>query len=95
MRVPTSKNPPSKRDYKHEYAEYQGRPEQIKHRAERNEARREETKKLGHTPKGDVAHITPLAGGGRNILANERVEAVKKNRSWRKGQVGYKVPVDK
>jgi hypothetical protein len=93
--VPTSKNPPSKRDYKHEYAEYQGRPEQIKHRAERNEARRAETKKLGHAPVGDVAHIKPLAGGGRNQLSNERVESSAKNRSWRKGQVGYKVPIDK
>lgn len=90
-----SKNPPSKRDYKHEYAEYQGRPEQIKHRAERNQARRDETKKLGHAPKGDVAHIKPLAGGGANTNRNERVEAVAKNRSWRAGQKGYKVPVDK
>jgi hypothetical protein len=93
--MPTSKNPPSKRNYKHEYAEYQGRPEQIKHRAERNEARRAETKKLGHAPSGDVAHITPLAGGGANKLSNERVESAKKNRSWRAGQTKYHVPVDK
>jgi hypothetical protein len=95
MRMPTSKNPPSKRDYKHEYAEYQGRPEQIKHRAERNQARRDEAKKLGHAPKGDVAHIRPLAGGGPNALGNERVESAAKNRSWRRGQRGYNVPVDK
>ena len=92
--MPTSKNPPSKRDYKHEYAEYQGRPEQIKHRAERNQARRDETKKLGHAPQGDVAHIQPLAGGGTNTSRNERVEAVAKNRSWRRGQKGYHVPKD-
>lgn len=90
-----SRNPPSKRHYKHEYEAYQGRPEQIKHREERNKARAEETKKLGRAPKGDVAHIKPLAGGGRNVLSNERVEAVAKNRSWRAGQRGYKVPVDK
>jgi hypothetical protein len=92
--VSKSKNPPSKRDYKHEYAEYQGRPEQIKHRSERNEARRAETKKLGHAPQGDVAHITPLAGGGKNTLRNEKVESAAKNRSWRKGQRGYRVPTD-
>ena len=91
----TSKNPPSKRDYKHEYKEYQGTPLQIKHRSERNEARRAETKKLGHAPVGDVAHIKPLVGGGANVLRNEKVESVAKNRSWRKGQRGYRVPEDK
>ena len=69
--MPISKNPPGKRDYKHEYAEYQGTPTQIKHRAERNEARRAETKKLGHAPQGDGAHVKPLAGGGTNTLRNE------------------------
>ena len=93
--MPTSKNPPSKRDYKHEYKEYQGTPLQIKHRSERNEARRAETKKLGHAPVGDVAHIKPLVGGGANVLRNEKVESVAKNRSWRKGQRGYRVPEDK
>jgi hypothetical protein len=93
--VPISKNPPSKRDYKHEYAEYQGTPTQIKHRAERNQARRDETKKLGHAPQGDVAHVKPLDGGGANTLRNEKVESIAKNRSWRKGQRGYKVPLDK
>ena len=89
-----SKNPPEKRNYKHEYAEYQGRPDQIKHRAERNEARRAEAKKLGHPPVGDVAHITPLKSRGANTLANEKVESAAKNRSWRKGQRGYTVPKD-
>lgn len=93
--MPTSKNPPSKRNYRHEYDAYQGKPEQIKHRAERNEARRAEAKKLGHAPVGDVAHIKPLAGGGANVLRNEKVESVAKNRSWRAGMKGYKVPVDK
>lgn len=80
------------RDYKHEYAEYQGRPEQIKHRAERNHARLEETKKLGHAPKGDVGHRVPLASGGSNSNSNFAVESVAKNRGWRKGQKGYHVP---
>lgn len=93
--MPTSKNPADKRDYKHEYAEYQGRPEQIKHRAERNAARAAAVKSAGHALSGDVAHINPLDGGGKNVASNERVEAVAKNRSWRRGQKGYHVPVDK
>ena len=93
--MPTSKNPPEKRDYKHEYAEYQGRPEQIKHRAERNAARAAATKSAGHALSGDVAHIKALDNGGKNVASNERVEAVAQNRSWRRGQKGYHVPVDK
>ena len=89
-----SKNPPGKRDYKHEYAEYQGKPEQIKHRAERNAARAAAVKSAGHALSGDVAHINPLDGGGKNVASNERVEAVAKNRSWRRGQKGYHVPKD-
>lgn len=90
-----SKNPPGKRDYQHEYAEYQGRPEQIKHREERNAARRQETKAGKSVAGKDVAHIRPLAGGGSNTAGNERVESAAKNRSWRKGQRGYAVPIDK
>jgi len=93
--VPTSKNPPSKRNYRHEYDSYQGKPEQIKHRAERNQARRDETKKLGHAPVGDVAHIRALDSGGANTNNNIKVETVKANRDWRKGQKGYKVPLDR
>lgn len=82
------------RDYRHEYDSYQGTPEQIKHRSERNKARREETKILGHAPHGDVAHIHPLERGGSNTRSNERIEAVSRNRGWRKGQKGYMVPND-
>ena len=32
-------------------------------------------------PRGDAAHVKPLAGGGANTRRNERVESVKKNRS--------------
>jgi hypothetical protein len=92
--MPTSSNPPQRRDYKKE-ARYEDTPEQIKHREERNRLRAQTTKKLGHSPTGDVAHITPLDGGGGNSMGNSRVESVNKNRSWRKGQKGYKVPIDK
>ena len=37
----------AKRDYKKEYREYQGTPEQIKHRSSRNHARLMMKKKLG------------------------------------------------
>jgi hypothetical protein len=93
--MPTSKNPPDKRNYKREYAEYQGTPEQIKHREERNKLHAQEVKKVGHKLVGDVAHIKSLKAGGPNSLSNARVESINQNRSWRKGQKGYKVPVDK
>jgi hypothetical protein len=90
----SSSNPPQRRDYKKATA-YEDTPAQIQHREERNQLRAQETKKLGHSPVGDVAHIKPLAGGGINSMGNSRVESVHKNRSWRKGQRGYTVPVDK
>jgi hypothetical protein len=92
--VSTSKNPPSRRDYKKE-DRYEDSPAQIRHREERNLLRAHTAAKLGHAPSGDVAHIVPLAGGGSNSLTNSRVESIKKNRSWRKGQKGYSVPEDK
>jgi hypothetical protein len=92
--MPTSSNPPQRRDYKKE-ARYEDTPEQIKHREERNLLRAHTAAKLGHSPTGDVAHINPLAGHGTNSMGNSRVESVHKNRSWRKGQKGYHVPVDK
>lgn len=90
----TSKNPPQRRDYKKE-DRYEDTPAQIKHREERNLLRAHMAKKAGHPLHGDVAHINPLAGGGSNSLTNARVESIKQNRSWRKGQRGYAVPVDK
>lgn len=94
--MPTSKNPSWKRDYKKE-AQYENSPEQIKHREERNKSRAAFNKSAGKALPSDrdVAHIKPLAGGGPNTRANERVETINKNRSWRKGQKGYHVPIDK
>ena len=87
-----SSNPPSKRDYKKE-AQFENTPERIKQREERNQARAEETKKLGRAPQGDVTTLPP--SGGANTSRNEKVESAAKNRSWRKGQRGYHVPLDK
>jgi hypothetical protein len=93
MAMPTSKNPPQRRDYKKE-EHYEDSPAQVKHREERNLLRAHTAKRLGHNPAGDVAHIKPLDREGRNTLGNSRVESVAKNRSWRKGQRGYHVPDD-
>jgi len=89
----TSKNPPDKRNYKKEDLR-EDTPTQVRHREERNLLRAHIAKKLGHAPTGDVAHINPLDGGGKNDLTNARVESIHKNRSWRKGMRGYHVPRD-
>ena len=83
-----------KRDYTNA-TKYENTPEQVKHREERNRARAMETKKLGHKPAGDVAHVTPESKGGHTAPSNIKVESVAKNRGWRGGRKGYDVPVDK
>jgi len=92
--MPTSKNPPDKRNYKKE-DRYEDTPAQIRNREERNLLRAHMAAKAGHPLVGDVAHIVPLAGGGANTLGNARLESVHKNRSWRAGQKKYKVHIDK
>jgi hypothetical protein len=70
------------RDYKKEYAEYHGKPEQIQNRAERVKARRM-MEKTGAVHKGDgkdVDHKKPLRSGGTTTKSNLRVRSVKANR---------------
>ena len=43
----------------------------------------------------DIAHVVPASRGGKTVASNLKVEAAAKNRSWRAGEAGYKVPVDK
>jgi hypothetical protein len=72
------------RDYKKEYANYQGKPEQIENRTKRNAARAELEKK-GLVRKGDgkdVDHRTPIAKGGGNGSGNLRVVPKSQNRSF-------------
>lgn len=72
------------RDYKAEYAKYQGTPEQIKNRAERNAARAAMEKK-GLVKKGDgkdVDHRKPIVKGGGNTAGNLRVVSASANRSF-------------
>lgn len=72
------------RPYDKEYAEYQGKPDQIKKRAERNAARAQLAKKgKVHVGDGkDVDHITPLSKGGTNVPSNLRLKTPSENRSF-------------
>jgi hypothetical protein len=77
------------RNYRSEYDSYQGKPEQIKNRAERNAARRKAAK-AGKVHKGDgkdVAHIVALDKGGSN-KQGVRVESASANRSFRRDKKG-------
>lgn len=77
------------RDYKKEYREYHGKPEQIKRRSSRNKARRK-MEKAGKVRKGDGKDVdhkdrNPTNNGKGNL----QVSSKKKNRGWRKGKKGY------
>lgn len=74
----------AKRNYKKEYENYQGKPEQIKNRSERNQARAAMVK-AGKAHKGDgkdVDHKLPIVKGGSNKVENLRVQSKSANRSF-------------
>ena len=78
------------RNYKKEYADYQGTPEQLHNRALRNKARRE-MEREGRVRKGDgndVDHRVPLARGGSNSPSNWRVQTETNNRNFRRDSKG-------
>jgi hypothetical protein len=71
------------RDYAKEYADFHGKPEQIKRRAERVKARRI-MEKTGAAHKGDgkdVDHIKPLKSGGTSAKSNLRMRSKSANRA--------------
>lgn len=75
----------TKEDYARHYRDYQGKPEQIKKRAQRNAAR-EEMEKAGRVKKGDgkdVHHKKMIKNGGSNSKSNLAVVSASKNRGWR------------
>ena len=77
------------RNYKREYAEYQGTEEQKNNRVERNAARRKLLKD-GKVHKGDgkdVAHRKAIDKGG-STKDGVRVESKKANRSFRRDSQG-------
>jgi hypothetical protein len=82
-------NPPEKRNYRREYDNYHGKPEQIKKRAQRNAAHSAVEKASGKNISSDVHHKQSLRKGGSNNSDNLAVASVSKNRSWRKGKTGY------
>jgi len=66
------------RDYREEYRQYHGKPEQIKERAQRNAARAELGLKVGD-PR-EVDHKRPISQGGTNSSRNLRVVSQATNR---------------
>tara|TARA_R100000951_G_scaffold75347_1_gene63501 strand:+ start:422 stop:709 length:288 start_codon:yes stop_codon:yes gene_type:complete len=80
---------PKKRNYKKEYANYQGTEEQKKNRAKRNAARRKALRE-GRVSKGssqDIAHKKAISKGGKNS-GNTKVESAAKNRSFKRNSQG-------
>ena len=65
----------AKRDYKREYADYQGKPEQIKRRAQRNAARAKAAAS-GLVHKGDSKEVDHLGSNRKGKLNNKRVKVV-------------------
>lgn len=77
------------RNYREEYQSYQGRPDQIKKRAQRNAARAK-LMKAGKVKKGDgkdVAHVKAIDKGG-SIKNGLRVESKSANRSFKRDSKG-------
>jgi hypothetical protein len=73
---------------------YNKTPEQVKRQTKRRAAERAAVKS-GASPIGDgkdVIHKTALDNAGSNATTNLGVQDAGKNRAWRKGQRGYKVP---
>jgi hypothetical protein len=75
--------PKKKRDYKKEYADYHGTPEQKKRRAERNKDRRAAEKRLGEAAlRGkEVDHINAPRKGS---LAGSRTHVISKTANRKK-----------
>ncbi|MGU3659231.1 HNH endonuclease [Methylobacterium fujisawaense] len=66
---------------KEHYRTFQGKPEQIKKRAQRNAARKEMVKKHGKAALAgkDIDHKVPIRSGGGNGK-NLRIRSIKANR---------------
>ncbi len=78
------------RNYRAEYDNYQGTPEQRKNRAARNRARYK-LEKEGVVEKGDgkdVAHVQAISKGGGNGRSNLTVQPKSVNRSFARTKTG-------
>ena len=78
------------RDYKQEYANYDGTDAVKKKRAQRNKARRMlEREGVVHKGDGkDVDHKKPLSKGGTTVRSNLKAEPASKNRSYKRNSDG-------
>lgn len=74
-----SKKPKKKRNYKKEYRDFHGKPEQIANRSKRNKGRRK--MKLAVGDPREVDHKKPLSRGGGNGKRNLRVVSRRTNRT--------------
>lgn len=73
---------------------YNAKPDNVAKRVKNNAARQQAISD-GKAKVGDgkdVAHKVALDNGGGNQPGNTKVQDAGKNRAWRKGQPGYKVP---
>jgi hypothetical protein len=86
--MPSSPN--YKRDYKQEYANYDGTEAVKKKRAQRNKARRMlEREGVVHKGDGkDVDHKKPLSKGGTTSRSNLRAKDASANRSYKRKSDG-------
>ena len=76
---------------------YNARPDQKALGVERRRERRHEIAagKVAIGDGVDIAHVKAASAGGKTVASNLKREPAKSNRDWRKGESGYKVPVDK
>jgi len=79
--------PSKKRDYKSEYENFQGKPEQIANRSERNKARRQAAKAGMDIAGKDVHHVVAMSKGGTNKTGLKATSAAA-NRSFARNADG-------
>lgn len=72
-----------KRDYKKEYAEYHGKPEQRKRRSQRVLARRD-AEKRGLVKKGDGKEVDHVDMNRKGSLNNRRVRVISRAKNRKK-----------
>jgi hypothetical protein len=78
------------RNYKQEYANYDGTDAVKKKRAQRNKARRM-LEATGAVKKGDgkdVDHKNPLSKGGTTVMSNLKAKPAAANRSFKRNPNG-------
>lgn len=74
--------PQRPRNYPREYAQYQGKPEQKKRRAERNAARRQ-AEKRGAVSKGDGKEVDHINAPRKGSLSNVPTRVIPKRANRR------------